>query len=86
MNDAELRDLGLPVTGKLNIFAQAQNQLLIRLTNYADKFDLGANPPTPYVKVDQLALTLWQRANPTVVGTPSITISETSITGNQLYS
>jgi hypothetical protein len=69
----------------LTIFAQAQNQLLLRLTNYADKFDLGMTPVTPYIKVDQLALQLWQLANPTITKQPQIIISETSLTGNQLY-
>ena len=85
LNQDELRILGLPATGKLTIFAQAQDQLLLRLTNYADKFDLGPNPDTPYVKVDQLALALYQSANPQAAA-PQVIISETSLTGNQLYS
>jgi hypothetical protein len=52
INTQELRDVGLPATGKVTIFGQAQNQLLIRLTNYADKFDLGENYTIPYVKID----------------------------------
>ncbi|TNV84803.1 hypothetical protein FGO68_gene7787 [Halteria grandinella] len=83
---SELSSLGLPDTAKLTIFAQAQNQLLLRLTNYADKFDLGAIPATPYVKVDSLAQQLWQLANPGAAKMPQIIISETSLTGNQLYS
>ena len=85
-SSVELTALGLPATGKLNIFAQNQNQLLLRFTNYADKFDLGANPTTPYIKVDQLVQTLYQLANPTSQTPPQVIISETSITGNQLYS
>lgn len=79
---SELKAFGLPDTGKLTIFAQAQNQLLLRLTNYADKFDLGENPTTPYIKVDQLALSLYTLANPQSQSVPLITISETSLTGN----
>jgi len=79
---AELRAFGLPETGKLTIFAQAQNQLLLRLTNYADKFDLGENPTTPYIEVDKLALSLYTLANPQKQSTHMITISETSLTGN----
>lgn len=56
------------------------------MTNYADKFDLGATPTTPYVKIDVLAKQLWQQANPSVAGNPQIIISETTLTGNQLYS
>jgi hypothetical protein len=40
----------------------------------------------PYIKVDQLSLSLWQLANPGQKNNPYVTISETSITGNQLYS
>ena len=79
---AELRAFGLPDTGKLTVFAQAQNQVLLRLTNYADKFDLGMNPPTSYIKIDQLALSLFTLANPGSQSIPLISISETSLTGN----
>jgi hypothetical protein len=84
-NTAALQSLGFPTeTGKLTIFAQAQNLLLVRLTNYADKFD-NATADVPYVNINQLAQALWLSANPGSM-VPNIDITETSLSGNQPYS
>lgn len=62
----------------------AQNQILIRMTNLADKFDIGQNAPTPYVNIQSLASLLYQKANNGQ--TPSqVLISETTLTANQLF-
>ncbi len=78
-----LRSVGMPVTSKVQLFAQSKNQLLIRLTNYADKFD--GDQETPYVNITAVALALYQLANP-LLSAPKVDITETSLTGNQPYS
>jgi len=83
-NTASLQSLGFPTeTGKLTILAQAQNLILLRLTNYADKFD-NATADVPYVNLNGLAQALWQSANPGSM-VPNIDMTETSLTGNQPY-
>ena len=79
-----LKSVGFPVdTGKLTIFPQAQNQILLRLANYADKFD--AQGATPYTNIRTIATALYLTANPGAQA-PKIDITETSLTGNQPYS
>ena len=80
---AVLESIGFPVaTGKISIFPQAQNLLLIRLVNYADKFDpQGA---TPFVNINSLATGLYQVANGGKLPM-KIDITETSLSGNQAY-
>ena len=85
-NTLTLQSVGFPTeTGKLNIVGQAQNLLLVRLTNYADKFDNATGGPVPYVNIRSIATALYQSANPGAQ-VPLISIIETSITGNQPYS
>jgi hypothetical protein len=80
-----LRSVGFPAdTGKITIFPQAQNQLLIRLVNYADKFDTQPGE-TPYPDIKAIAVALYQLANPGAQA-PKVDITETSLTGNQPYS
>lgn len=80
-----LKSVGFPAdTGKITIFPQAQNQLLIRLVNYADKFDTQAGE-TPYPNIRSIAVALYQLANPGAAA-PKVDITETSLTGNQPYS
>ena len=63
-NTATLKSVGFPTeTGKINIFGKAQNLLLLRLTNYADKFD-NSTAATPYVNIRTIATALYQMANP----------------------
>ena len=85
-NSIALQSLGFPTeTGKLNIVGQAQNLLLVRLTNYADKYDNSTGGVVPYVNIRSIASALYQYANPGAQ-VPAIAIIETSITGNQPYS
>jgi hypothetical protein len=37
----------------------SEYSIVLRLSNIADKFDLGSNPTTQYVKIDDLALQLY---------------------------
>lgn len=60
-NTMTLQSVGFPTeTGKLNIVGQAQNLLLVRLTNYADKFDNATGGVTPYVNIRSIATALYQ--------------------------
>ena len=60
-NTVTLQSVGFPTeTGKLNIVGQAQNLLLVRLTNYADKFDNSTGGPVPYVNIRSIATALYQ--------------------------
>ena len=80
-----LKSVGFPAdTGKITIFPQAQNQLLIRLVNYADKFDTQTGE-TPFPNIRTIAVALYQFANPGAQA-PKVDITETSLTGNQPYS
>ena len=84
-NTATLQSVGFPTeTGKINIIGKAQNLLLVRLTNYADKFDNATGGVTPYVNIRSVATALYQLANPGS-NVPQIQITETSISGNQPY-
>ena len=56
---------------------------MIRLTNYADKFD-GSTGDVPYVNIRTVAVALYQLANPGAAA-PKADITETTLTGNQPY-
>ena len=55
---------------------------MIRLVNYADKFDVQGE--TPFVNIKLLATGLYQVANGGK-GPSKVDITETSLTGNQAY-
>ena len=84
----DLKDAGLPSTAKLVILPMGENSLIVRLTNLADKFDLTVqsekDTPIPYIHIDLLAQKLYQLANKGVAPL-QVSISETSLTGNQLF-
>jgi len=41
LNTEELRLMNFPRTSKIEVFPQAQNSLLVRIENIADRFDVG---------------------------------------------
>lgn len=58
---------------------------MLRLENIADKFDLTNDAEVPYIKIDELAKSLYQFVNGGQAVTLYTIISETSLTANQLY-
>ena len=54
--------MGVPTnTSKLHLLPLSKHTVMLRLVNVADKFD--ATPSVAYVKVDQLAVLLYQSVN-----------------------
>ena len=70
---------------KLEMFPLAHNSIMLRLENIGDIFDTNGKINYQVVDVQGLASGLFELVNGFKVGSESIEIEETSLTGNQPY-
>ena len=68
-----------------HVLPLAKNQLLFRIENLADNLDANASS-VKYVNIQRLAKQFYKEANPAAKKEPTVKISETSLTHNQLQS
>ena len=64
-NTTELRGLGLPETGKINLLFKDHMRVIVRLENLADKFDLESSNSSQinYFDIENYAHLLYKLAN-----------------------
>jgi hypothetical protein len=86
LNEEELRSVGVVNQVKLEYFPLAKGKILLRLDNLDDQFssNLYYNlKDIPYVKVDELAKLILQKAIGDLPTSYSLTVKEMSLTANE---
>jgi hypothetical protein len=67
---------------KLELFAVARNEIMMRIENIADLHDIQTQSKTPFVNVVLLASKLYEIANGYKISPKLVDLVETSLTGN----
>lgn len=86
MNITELRECGLPDTAKIEYYPYNKSQIYFRLENLADQFDYGRAQKldlAPYVRVDLLALKLYEKVFGAKTDLDHIYLMETTLSANE---
>jgi len=78
-------DASLPNTLKLIAFPLKRNNILLRLENVADNFDVNVNDTVLYFKIKDYAANLYNTQNGNRSTLSYINVYETSLTANQPY-